>query len=248
MIKKFLTLVIVASLSVPSFAAGPASSVSASSANVIESVTVQSSGKFAKVVIQSSRPLKARDIAQADGLAVSLYMTEPTLCKRPVIERVDGEIVQEVRYGYQGAKVPSGSPLPLDYVTIRLKEPVSYQVSQREWVFQMELKARGSSVTTPSSISAAKSGGVAPVTLQRGGRVAALPSNPTLDDFLKTGLFNHVPLRLAQEEFGLARIRRFDAGRGRGAPDQRRAEHERRGRDHRTGGDGDDADSAIPRT
>ncbi len=198
----------------PSKAASVKPALGSDSPNVIESVGVQVSGRFAKVVIQSTRALKIRDIAQADGLAVSLYMTEPTLSKRPPIEKASGDLVEEIRYGYQGAKIPEGTPIPLDYLTIRLKEPVSYTVSQRDWIFQVELKPRGGTLVTSTPVVGMDedSGSVTP--LRKDERRATLPSNPTLQDFLQVGLANHVPLRLAEDEYRLAKMRYFEAVRG----------------------------------
>lgn len=183
--------------------------------NIIESVNVQTSGRFAKIVIQSTRPLQARDIAQADGLGVSLYMSEPTVCRRPPIEKVSGDLVSEVRFGYQGAKIPSGEPLPLDYITIRLKEPASHSVSQRDWIYQMELRPRNVTLTTVAPLAPELGGeGESLAPLSKGKTTAVLPPNPTLQDFLKVGLTNHVPLRLAEHEFRLASIRHFESTRG----------------------------------
>jgi len=181
--------------------------------NVIESVSVQGSGKFAKVVIQSTRPLKAREIAPADGMSISLYMTEPTLCRRPPIEKGTGDLVEEIRFAYQGAKIPSDKPLPLDTVTLRMTEPVTYAISQREWVYQVELRARGVSpaASGPGAEEAEESH---PLSSGKKGEKAVLPPNPGVEDFLKTGLANYEPLHLAEEEYNLAQLRRFEAVRG----------------------------------
>jgi outer membrane protein TolC len=180
-----------------------------SGAAVIEGVSVQTSGKFTKVVIQSSQPLSVRDIAAPDGKSVSLYMTSPTACKRSPIERGQGDLLDEIRYGYQGAKTPMGEPLPLDYISLRFKEPASYSVSQREWILQVELRPRGASITAPSPVN-----GEDPVPQPRPGKgVSVLPASPGLSDVLQVGLANHVPLRLAEEEYGLAKWRHLEAGR-----------------------------------
>lgn len=183
---------------------------------IIDSVSVQSSGKFAKLVIQSSDPLKARDIAQTDGLGVSLYMSEPTLSKRSPIEKVSSDLIEEIRYGYQNARIPSGEPLPLDYITIRFKEPATYTISQRDWVYQMEFKSKAVSVAAPVMLGVSDNMEDGPILAptKRDERQAILPANPVLEDFLRVGLTNHVPLRMAEEEYKLARIRNFEAVRG----------------------------------
>jgi outer membrane protein TolC len=185
-------------------------------ANVIESVSVQASGKFANVVIQSSEPLQAKDIAQPDGLGLSLYMSEPVLCRRAPIERVSGDLIEEIRYGYQGAKIPAGEPLPLDHITIRFKEPATYELSQRDWVLQVELRGKVVSVAAPppDAESPAEGAGRVLPPARREGRLAVLPPNPGLEDVIRVGLANHVPLRLAEEEYRLSRIRHFEAARG----------------------------------
>lgn len=232
--KKFLSVVLAVLLAAPASAAKkPAAKPSekkktptaaaakapepAKAPNVIESVSLQSSGKFAKIVIQSSEPLKARDIAQADGLGLSLYMSEPTLSKRAPIERGSGELIEEIRYGYQGAKIPAGEALPLDYITIRFKEASSYTISQRDWIYQIECKSKGVSMVSGPALTGGDtllSDEDAPAPVKRSDKLVVLPPNPVLDDFLRVGLANHVPLRMAEEEYKLARIRHFEASRG----------------------------------
>jgi outer membrane protein TolC len=183
--------------------------------NVIESVSVQTSGKFAKVVIQSSRAIKVRDVAQPDNLGLSLYMSEPALCKRPPIEKASGDVVREIRYGYQGARIPEGDPLPLDYINIRLVEPGSYVLSQRDWIFQVEIKPRGTVVTAAAPAQLDPHADTPLLANYKTSKTqAVLPSSPGLQDFLQVGLANHVPLRLAEEEYRLARIRYFESARG----------------------------------
>ncbi|HMU96559.1 MAG TPA: hypothetical protein PKA08_07260, partial [Elusimicrobiota bacterium] len=100
--------------------------------NTLESVTVQTTGRFSKVILQSARSLKYRDMKQES--AVVLYMLEPTLSRKPPVEKTYSDLVDEIRYTYKGNRtpMPGGNPELLEFVTIHLKETASANIVQKD--------------------------------------------------------------------------------------------------------------------
>jgi len=183
-----------------------------SSDNVIESVSVQGVGKFAKVVIQSTRQVKYRDVMDTSK-GVVLYFMEPVVCHRPAIERTFNDLVSEIRYGYKSEETasPAGKARPIEFISIRCKENVAYTVVQKEWVLAVDLRV--SAATVSDAI-------LSPTPLVKRGETsvshhpkAHLPDSPLLKDFLTVGLANHLPLTIAEEEKAVANMRLLEAMR-----------------------------------
>ncbi len=185
---------------------------------LVENVNVQTTGKFTKVIIQSSAPLKYRDIYQATPPGLFLYMSADTLSKRPAIQQVYGELLEDVRFGYKGGlSSPTDKALPLDYILLKLGENAKYKISQKEWILVIELSPSGGRTPAsarPSPASAAHSYDYTPyVAPQRGKQLAVLPSQPQLQDFLDVGLSNYAALQIAEKEHRLAKLRFVEASR-----------------------------------
>jgi outer membrane protein TolC len=184
--------------------------------NEIESVSVQGVGKFGKIILQSTRPLKYREVPEK-GMGLTLYMLEPVVCRRAALERTFSEIVSEIRYGYRDGKSPvSGKDaLPLEFVQFIFKQPTAHNIVQQDWVLAVELRPapEGTSIAgTPGAPAAAPppaSGVPDPSATSR----KALPKSPLLKDFLTVGLANHRPLRVAEEESRVANVRYLEAMR-----------------------------------
>lgn len=181
--------------------------------NEIESVSVQGVGKFGKVIFQSVRPLKFREVPEK-GMGLTLFMLEPVLCRRPAIERTFSESVSEIRYGYKGGIAPvSGEDArPLEFVRLVFKQPTATTLVQQEWVLAVELRPapEGLLSSKPSDRSAPPVGGIGGA---EGDTRMVLPKSPILKDFLIVGLANHMPLRVAEEEFRVANVRYLEAMR-----------------------------------
>jgi outer membrane protein TolC len=181
--------------------------------NEIESVSVQGVGKFGKVIVQSTRALKYREVSEK-GMGLTLYVLEPVVCRRPALERTFSEIVSEIRYGYRDGNAPvsGGEALPLEFIRFVFKQPTATNIVQQEWVLAVELRpAPESSVSTapqpkPAGGSPSKSDPTEP-------SLSVLPKSPLLKDFLNVGLANHLPLRVAEEEARVANVRYLEAMR-----------------------------------
>jgi outer membrane protein TolC len=181
--------------------------------NEIESVSVQGVGKFGKVIVQSTRALKYREVSEK-GMGLTLYVLEPVVCRRPALERTFSEIVSEIRYGYRDGNAPAsgGEALPLEFIRFVFKQPTATNIVQQEWVLAVELRpAPESSVSTapqpkPAGGSASKGDPTEP-------SLSVLPKSPLLKDFLNVGLANHLPLRVAEEEARVANVRYLEAMR-----------------------------------
>lgn len=176
--------------------------------NEIESVAVQGVGLFGKIIVQSARPLRFREVPEK-GLGLTLYMLEPVLCRRPPLERTFSESVAEIRYGYRDGVAPTSTDeaKPLEFVRFVFKQPMAVNVVQKEWVVAVELRP------APETISA---GNVNAGTVKQDEVKAApsvLPKSPILKDFIKVGLENHLPLRVAEEESRVANVRYLEAMR-----------------------------------
>jgi outer membrane protein TolC len=180
---------------------------------VLESVNIQSSGKFARVILQGSQPLKYRDIRQDDPPSIYVYMTAPTVSKRPPIQRVEAGLVEEIRFGYKSGRLPESTPVPLDYVLLRLSEDASYTIVQKEWFTVIEVSPRSRELLPAESDLLAPPSGLPAVATRKGKTLAVLPSNPTLPDFLEVGMANHVPLQIAREDLRLSKLKQFEASR-----------------------------------
>ncbi len=180
--------------------------------NEIESVSVQGVGQFGKIIIQSTRPLKFREVAEK-GMGLTLFMMEPVLCRRPAIERTFSESVSEIRYGYKGGGAPeSGEDArPLELIRLVFKQPTVTKIVQQEWVLAVELSpaAEGSRSLGSSEELPADRAGAEPMRDTR----LVLPKSPILKDFLNVGLANHMPLRVAEEELRVAHVRYLEAMR-----------------------------------
>ncbi|MBI4396126.1 MAG: TolC family protein [Elusimicrobia bacterium] len=181
-------------------------------ANVIENISVQPAGKTTKVIIQSSQPLKYRELSQSSPSALFLYMSEPTVSKRPAVDRPDDKVIQEIRMGYKGATPEDGKSVSVDYVLIKLNGPANYTISQRDWILVVEMRGTGA---RPSRASFRLPGTAPePILPKRKGHIrASLPPDPVLRDFLDVGLANHVPLRMAEDEYRLSKFRYTEAAR-----------------------------------
>lgn len=177
--------------------------------NVIEGVTVLGAGRFAKVTIESTRALKYREVMTAKGQGLVLYFLEPAISKRPAIEKVFHDLVEEVRFGYKAgmAPAPGGAAKPLDFIDIRSKEPVAFVVTQKENFLVAELRPapRSSEQEDQEAGRELKS----PLSTPQVG----LPSNPVLKDFLDVGLANHQPLKVAEREYSVSKFRYLEAMR-----------------------------------
>ena len=179
--------------------------------NTLESVTVQTTGRFSKVILQSARSLKYRDMKQES--AVVLYMLEPTLSRKPPVEKTYSDLVDEIRYTYKGDRtpMPGGNPELLEFVTIHLKETASANIVQKDWLLAVELRRGEAAADATPGLAPEPLTGSAPTVKQKG--IHALPPNPTLADFLEVGLANHAPLRIAQDELKLATARHVESMR-----------------------------------
>ncbi len=179
--------------------------------NLLESVNVQTSGKFTKVIIQSREPLQYKDIKREDGVYV--YMSEDTECAQSPLQKVTEGLVEEVRYGYKGAKSPGDKPIPLDYIFLKLRQSAGYSIQQKEWILVVELKPQRRARIQKGEVGLADD--FEPhVPKNKTKQSAVLPETPGLADFLEVAESNYEPLRLAQEEYGLAKFRQFEAARG----------------------------------
>lgn len=177
--------------------------------NTLESVTVQATGRFSKVILQSTRSLKYRDVKQES--AVVLYMLEPTLSRKPPVEKTYSDLVDEIRYTYKGNRtpLPGGNAELLEFVTIHLKEAASSNIVQKDWLLAVELRRGESTADVVPELTPGNSGPAPASVKQKGGR--SLPPNPGLADFLEVGLTNHAPLRIARDELRLANSRYIEA-------------------------------------
>lgn len=177
--------------------------------NVIEGVTVLGAGRFAKVTIESTRALKYREVMTAKGQGLVIYFLEPAVSKRPAIEKVFHDLVEEVRFGYKAgmAPAPGGAAKPLDFIDIRSKEPVAFVVTQKENFLVAELRPapRSSEQEDQEAGREIKSPEATPQ--------VGLPSNPLLKDFLDVGLANHQPLKVAEREYSVSKFRYLEAMR-----------------------------------
>ncbi len=184
-------------------------------AALIENVSIQSTGKFTKVIIQSDRALKYRDIRQERPPGIFLYMSAPTLCKRPAIQKVYGDLLEEVRFGYKGAQSPTSAPLPVDYVFLKLTEPATHKIVQKDWILLVELQPRGGRTAAAEPSETALGGLPAPTPPPRKktDEILTLPPEPTLQNILDVGLANNGSLRLAEEEHRLSKLRYFETTR-----------------------------------
>jgi outer membrane protein len=182
---------------------------------VVETVNVQTTGKYTKVILQSSAPLKYREIEQTNPPGLFLYMDAPTVSKRPPIQKIYGDLVEEVRFGYKGAGVGAGEQtLPLDYILFKVTEPASYKIVQKDWVLVVELQPRGGKAAARAAAQPDADAYVPEAPSRKSQqKLAVLPSSPGLQDFLDVGLANHEPLRIAEKEYGLAKFRFFEASR-----------------------------------
>lgn len=180
--------------------------------NEIESVSVQGVGKFGKVIVQSTRKLKYREISEK-GMGLTLYLLEPVVCRRPALERTFSEIVSEIRYGYRdGAAPASGEEArPLDFIRFVFKQPMATNIVQQEWVLAVELRPAPENATVPGPVT--NPGGPATKGDPKEPMLSALPKSPLLKDFLNVGLANHLPLRVAEEEARVANVRYLEAMR-----------------------------------
>lgn len=206
MAKRLILKVLWAGWSVFSLALGASARPSE---NIIEGVTILGVGRFAKVTIEATRPLKYREVVTAKGQGLVIYFLEPAVSQRPAIEKVFHDLVEEVRYGYKGglAPLPGGQPKPLEFIDIRSKEPVAFTVSQRENFLVAELRPapRGAEEDPRDP------GGPA-VSAPTGPRVI-LPPNPLLKDFLDVGIANHQPIKVAEREYSVAKFRYLESFR-----------------------------------
>ncbi|MBK8576643.1 MAG: TolC family protein [Elusimicrobia bacterium] len=181
--------------------------------NEIESVSVQGVGKFGKVIVQSTRALKYREVSEK-GMGVTLYMLEPVVCRRPALERTFSEIVSEIRYGYREGKAPASGEeaRPLEFIRLVFKQPTATNIVQQEWVLAVELRpapegtVAGGGARGPKEVVSEE---------EKGSESArkTLPKSPLLKDFLTVGLANHRPLRVAEEESRVANVRYLEAMR-----------------------------------
>lgn len=181
--------------------------------NEIESVSVQGVGKFGKVIVQSTRALKYREVSEK-GMGLTLYLLEPVICRRPALERTFSEIVSEIRYGYRDGIAPATGEeaRPLEFIRLVFKQPTATTIVQQEWVLAVELRPAPEgavSAVTPDKFlgSPADSPGSTPVSR------SVLPKSPILKDFLTVGLANHLPLQVAEEESRVANVRYIEAMR-----------------------------------
>jgi outer membrane protein TolC len=181
--------------------------------NEIESVSVQGVGKFGKVIIQSTRALKYREVSEK-GMGLTLYLLEPVICRRPALERTFSEIVSEIRYGYRDGIAPASGEeaRPLEFIRLVFKQPTATTIVQQEWVLAVELRPAPegsfSSVTPENPLGRPlESSGSTPETR------SVLPKSPILKDFLTVGLANHMPLQVAEEESRVANVRYIEAMR-----------------------------------
>jgi outer membrane protein TolC len=189
---------------------------------LLETVNVQASGKYTRAIIQSSAPLKYRHLQQEDPPVVYLYMSAPTVSKRPAIQKVYGDLVEEVRIGYKGGGEPTGDkPRAVEYILFKLTGPAKYDVTQKDWVLVVELepaaassKPASTSAAAPAPLPPAADDSYVPQVPQRKGKpLTVLPPDPALQDFLDVGLANNQPLQLAMDEYRLSRFRFFEASR-----------------------------------
>lgn len=181
--------------------------------NEIETVTVQGLGKFEKVIVKSARPLKYREVAEK-GMGVTLYMMEPVVCRRAALERTFSEIVSEIRYGYRegNAPVPGGEARSLEFIRLVFKQPTAFTLVQKEWVLSVDLRPAEDGAGGTRALEMASDSSVGkddPSGVPR----KVLPKSPLLTDFLKVGLANHLPLRVAEEEARVAQVRYIEAMR-----------------------------------
>jgi outer membrane protein TolC len=176
--------------------------------NEIESVAVQGVGLFGKIIIQSARPLRFREVPEK-GLGLTLYMLEPVLCRRPPLERTFSESVAEIRYGYRDGAAPTSTDdaKPLEFVRFVFKQPLAVNVVQKEWVVAVELRP------APETVSAGHQTTVPAKEEEIKTATSVLPKSPILKDFIKVGLDNHLPLRVAEEESRVAHVRYLEAMR-----------------------------------
>ncbi|MBP9128428.1 MAG: TolC family protein [Elusimicrobia bacterium] len=176
--------------------------------NEIESVSVQGVGLFGKIIVQSARPLRFREVSEK-GLGLTLYMLEPVLCRRPPLERTFSESVAEIRYGYRDGAAPTSTDeaKPLEFVRFVFKQPMAVNVVQKEWVVAVELRP------APETVSAGRQTSVEENPDDAKEAQSVLPRNPILKDFIKVGLENHLPLQVADEERRVANVRHLEAMR-----------------------------------
>jgi outer membrane protein TolC len=181
--------------------------------NEIESVSVQGVGKFGKVIIQSARTLKFREVSEK-GMGLTLYLLEPVNCRRPALERTFSEIVSEIRYGYRDGNAPASGEeaRPLEFIRLVFKQPTATTIVQQEWVLAVELRpspagtVAGGMPEKSVQLTSADDG------LDSSSR-SGLPKSPLLKDFLNVGLVNHLPLQVAEEEQRVANVRYIEAMR-----------------------------------
>jgi outer membrane protein TolC len=181
--------------------------------NEIESVSVQGVGKFGKVIVQSTRALKYREVTEK-GMGLTLYLLEPVVCRRPALERTFSEIVSEIRYGYRDGIAPAsgGEGRPLEFIRFVFKQPTATNIVQQEWVLAVELRpAPESSAGTGPQGNAVGGAGEKGDSVETS--LSVLPKSPLLKDFLNVGLANHLPLRVAEEEARVANVRYLEAMR-----------------------------------
>jgi outer membrane protein TolC len=143
------------------------------------------------------------------GLGLTLYMLEPVLCRRPPLERTFSESVAEIRYGYRDGAAPTSTDdaKPLEFVRFVFKQPLAVNVVQKEWVVAVELRP------APETVSAGHQTTVPAKEEEIKTATSVLPKSPILKDFIKVGLDNHLPLRVAEEESRVAHVRYLEAMR-----------------------------------
>jgi len=174
--------------------------------NSLDNIGVDGSGGTAQVILQSAKPLKYREDYRDEPPSLYIYMTAPTESKLPGIQKLDGDLVDEVRAVYKG----NGA---LDHILIKTKRPFSRRFTQKDWILKVELRGKGKVVEKPKVEVLGSAPTVPGLPSRKEKKLWALPPTPTLQDFLDVGMHNHVPLRLAQEEYAIAKVRYFEATR-----------------------------------
>ena len=193
--------------------AGGSGHAANASDNEIESVSVQGVGKFGKIIVQSTRALKYREVTEK-GMGLTLYMIEPVVCRRAALERTFSEIVSEIRYGYRDGNAPASGEeaRPLEFIRFVFKQPTATNIVQQEWVLAVELRPAPEGAGAAAAPGEKPIPGAVPVAPAAASR-QSLPKSPLLKDFIAVGIANHMPLRVAEEEYRVANMRYLEAMR-----------------------------------